>query len=92
MCPTPARHPPASATLAGQLQCLHTWQWRAGCLVCGHCSLGANQALAGGEGARYRVWMCGACSTGQRLQLAKVQTAQIEKFETIYMKGYRKVS
>ncbi|MCK4486266.1 MAG: hypothetical protein KAU38_05805 [Desulfobacterales bacterium] len=23
--------PPASAKLAGQLQCRHTWQWRAGC-------------------------------------------------------------
>ena len=26
----PACHPPASATLAGQLQCQHTRQWRAG--------------------------------------------------------------
>ena len=23
-------HPPASATLAEQLECQHTWQWRAG--------------------------------------------------------------
>jgi hypothetical protein len=31
--PAPACHPPASATLAGQLEYRHTWQWRAGAIV-----------------------------------------------------------
>ena len=45
--PVPACHPPASATITGQLQCQHTRQWRAGRHVRHASYMLASLAMAG---------------------------------------------